>query len=79
MVGFDVHDGRPVPKFDGFVVCEEHADLLREAASEMNDLAENGEAQKRHDQALALWGTLLRALAVRRRLEQQYGNGDRLD
>lgn len=75
MIGFDVHDGRPVPKFDGFVVCEEHADILREAASTMSDLAEDSEVQKRHEQAVGLWRTLLRAIEVRRRLERQYGSG----
>ena len=73
MVGFEVHDGRAVPKLEGLVVCAEHADLLREAAAAMREQAEDKHAHQRHDEALALWRTLLRALAIRRRLERQYG------
>ena len=74
MVGFDVHDGRPVPKFDGFVVCEEHAELLKEAAATMSDIAEDSEVHRRHAQALELWRVLLRAIAVRKRLQEEYGS-----
>ena len=75
MVGFDVHDGRAVPKLDGVVVCEEHAALLREAAAAMADRHEDEEARRQTAEALGLWRTLLRALAIRRRLEVQYGTG----
>ena len=74
MVGFDVHDGRPVPKFDGVVVCAEHAELLREAAASMAERAEDADAHRRRQEALGLWRTLIHAMAVRRRLEQQYGD-----
>ena len=32
MVGFDIREGRPVPRFDGVVVCLEAAPMLLEAA-----------------------------------------------
>ena len=76
MIGFDVHDGRPVPKFDGVVVCEEHAALLREAAAAIAEREEDQAAHKQTAEALDLWRTLLRALAIRRRLEVQYGRAD---
>jgi xeroderma pigmentosum group C-complementing protein len=75
MVGFDVRDGRPVPKFDGVVVCDEHAGLLREAAAAMREQAEDKEAHKRRDEALAQWRQLLRAMKVRARIEAEYGGG----
>jgi hypothetical protein len=74
MVGFDVRDGRPVPKFDGVVVCVEHAEVLREAAAAMAEQAEDKEVHKQHAEALSLWRALIRALAIRRRLEEQYGD-----
>jgi xeroderma pigmentosum group C-complementing protein len=73
-VGFDVRDGRPVPKFDGVVVCVEHAEVLREAAAAMAEQAEDKEVHKQHAEALSLWRALIRALAIRRRLEEQYGD-----
>ena len=75
MIGFDVHDGRAVPKFDGVVVCEEHADVLREASAAMAEQAEDKQAHQRREQALGLWRTLLNAMATRRRLEADYGTG----
>ena len=75
MVGFDVHDGRPVPKFDGVVVCEEHAEVLREAAAAMAEQADDKNAHQRREEALGLWRTLINAMAVRRRLERDYGGG----
>ena len=57
-----------MPSFDGFVVCEEYAEILQEAAAAMSEMAEDEQAHKRHDEALGLWRTLLRALAVRRRV-----------
>ena len=75
MVGFDVQQGRPVPKFEGVVVCVEHAALLREAAAAMQQQSEDDRARSQHATVLGLWRKLLNALAVRRRLEQQYGGG----
>ncbi len=39
MVGFEVRGGMSVPCFDGVVVCEEHAEAIREAyhAAERSD------------------------------------------
>ena len=76
MVGFDIRDGRPVPSFDGFVVCAEHADLLREAAAAMSEHAEDGMVHKQREEALGLWRTLLRAMAVRKRLEKEYARSE---
>jgi xeroderma pigmentosum group C-complementing protein len=76
MVGFDVHDGRAVPKFDGVVVCTEHAEMLGEAAAMLTEQAEDVEAHKRHEEALASWRLLLRSLLLRRRIEKQYGTSE---
>ena len=62
-----------MPKFDGVVVCAEHADMLREAAGALAEQLEDKELHSRHEEAISLWRTLIHALAVRRRLERQYG------
>ena len=76
MVGFDVHDGRAVPKIEGAVVCIEHAQLLREASAAIRDQAEDQQAHECHEEALALWRQLLRSMAVRERIERQYAHLD---
>ena len=73
MVGFDMHDGRAVPKFDGAVVCAEAVDMLREAAAAVREQAEDSDARKQRAEGLEMWRTLLRTLAIRRRIEKQYG------
>ena len=77
MCGFENEGGKTFPKFDGVVVCEEHAELLREAAAAMAEQAEDEQAHKRRAEAIGLWRQLIRALAVRRRLERQYGKAHR--
>ena len=76
MVGFDVHDGRAVPKIEGAVVCIEHAQLLREASAAIREQAEDQQAHECHEEALALWRQLLRSMAVRERIERQYAHLD---
>ena len=34
MVGFDVKGGRAVPRFEGLVVCREHADVIMDVRGE---------------------------------------------
>ena len=74
MVGFDYREGRSVPKFDGVVVCAEHAELLSEAAAELADRDMDKRAHLRREQMLGHWRTLLRAINIRMRLEEQYGS-----
>ena len=73
MVGFDIRDGRPVPRFDGVVVCEEHAAMLVEAAAARQEQADDREAHQRRAQVLDMWRRTLLALSVRCRLQQEYG------
>ena len=73
MVGFDIRDGRPVPRFDGVVVCEEFAALLVEAAAARQEQTDDREAHQRRAQVLDLWRRTLLALGVRCRLQEEYG------
>ena len=74
LVGFDVRDGRSVPRFDGVVVCDEYAPLLIEGAATVQQHAEDKQVRKQRADLLAHWRALLRALSIRERLEQQYGS-----
>lgn len=60
--------------FDGVVVCEEVAELLVEAAGEMQRREEDCNAHKQRQQATAMWRSLLRAMAVRSRILAEYGS-----
>ena len=75
MVGFEIKDGRPVPKFDGVVVCSEHAEILTEAAAGMHEANEDRRLRKRRAELLGLWRSLLTNVAVRARVQAQYGGG----
>ena len=41
MTGFDVKGGRAVPRFEGLVVCREHADVIMDVRGEEEE-AEKG-------------------------------------
>ena len=73
MVGFDLRDGRWVPRFDGVVVCASNAPMLLEAAGALDEADEDKAARKRRDELLDHWSKVLRALTVRERLEREYG------
>jgi len=73
MVGFDMRDGRAVPRFDGVVVCIEASEVLVEAASEIQQREEDKAAHKRRKEATEVWRTLLRAICVRSRIRAEYG------
>ena len=74
-MGFDIRDGRPVPRFDGVVVCEEFAALLVEAAAARQEQADDREAHQRRAHVLDLWRQALLAVGVRCRLQEEYGGG----
>lgn len=72
MVGFDMRDGRSVPRFDGVIVCEDMAPVVAEAAAAMAEQEEDKRMRKRRKYALGLWANLLQHLSVRERLEAEY-------
>ena len=75
-MGFDIRDGRPVPRFDGVVVCEEFAALLVEAAAARQEQADDREAHQRRAHVLDLWRQTLLSVGVRCRLQEEYGGDE---
>eukprot|EP00741_Cyanophora_paradoxa_P005545 tig00000900_g5375.t1 len=73
MTGFEVRQGRSVPKFEGVVVCAEFAPAVRQALAEQEGRREEKERARREAALLDRWGALLRAAAARRRLAEAYG------
>ena len=48
--------------------------MLKEAAGSIADHAEDAQASKQHDEAVKLWSTLINAMAIRKRLADEYGS-----
>ena len=74
MVGFDIRDGRSVPRFDGVVVCIESSGMLLEAAQEIGQQQEDRDAHKRRKEVTGMWRALLKAITVRARIMAEYGS-----
>jgi xeroderma pigmentosum group C-complementing protein len=63
--------GNPRPIFDGYVVCQEHETLLREAWSQNTEHREMKLQQKRTEAILKRWNKLYRALLIKHRLQHE--------
>lgn len=77
VVGFDNHSsgGYGVhPVTDGFIVCEEFADTLREAWQEEQENSKKREQEKRQKRIWDNWKRLLKAAIIRERLRVKYKN-----
>ncbi|KAH7423576.1 hypothetical protein KP509_12G062000 [Ceratopteris richardii] len=72
LVGFEIRNRRPVPIFEGIVVCEEFETTLLEAYAE-EEYRRNKETEKRRESlACTRWCQLLRAITLRQRLQATY-------
>ena len=75
LVGFDVRQGRSIPKIDGIVVCVEHEETVRAGyAADAEHKAEQAK-KKRVAEAERGWREVLRALLMRVRLGNTYASG----
>ena len=74
MVKYMFRESLPIAKtkFDGVVVCSEHAGILAEAAAEMHETVEDRRLHKRRAELLGLWRSLLTNVAVRARVQAEY-------
>lgn len=74
VVGFDrVRGGYGFhPKTEGFVVCEEHADTLRDAWVEEQENVRKKEEEKRLKRIWDNWKRLIKAAMIRERLKVKY-------
>ncbi|XP_042347792.1 DNA repair protein complementing XP-C cells [Plectropomus leopardus] len=73
VTGFDFHGGYSHAVTDGYIVCEEHEEILRAAWVEEQELQKQKEKEKKEKRALSNWTLLVKGILIRERLKQRYG------
>uniref|UniRef100_A0A8C6WFY3 Xeroderma pigmentosum, complementation group C n=1 Tax=Neogobius melanostomus TaxID=47308 RepID=A0A8C6WFY3_9GOBI len=73
VTGFDFHGGYSHAVTDGYIVCEEHEEILRAAWVEEQENYKQKQKEKREKHALSNWTLLVKGLLIRERLKQRYG------
>ncbi|XP_023691057.2 DNA repair protein complementing XP-C cells isoform X1 [Paramormyrops kingsleyae] len=73
VTGFDFHGGFSHPVNDGYIVCEEHKEVLLAAWENEQEILEKKEREKREKRVLANWTLLVKGLLIRERLKRRYG------
>lgn len=74
MTGFELRRGRSVPKIEGVVVASEKADIVRDAARELERAAKEREDKRLRMAAEEQWNKLLRKMHAREKVRLKYGN-----
>ncbi|KAM4610266.1 DNA repair protein complementing XP-C cells [Polymixia lowei] len=72
VTGFDFHGGYSHAVTDGYIVCEEHEEILRAAWVEDQEIQKQKEKEKREKRAISNWTLLVKGLLIRERLQQRY-------
>ncbi|XP_061760837.1 DNA repair protein complementing XP-C cells-like [Nerophis ophidion] len=73
VTGFDFHGGYSHAVTDGYIVCEEHEEILRAAWVEEQEIQKQKEKEKREKRVVSNWTLLVKGLLIRERLQQRYG------
>ncbi|XP_053326335.1 DNA repair protein complementing XP-C cells [Spea bombifrons] len=73
ITGFDFHCGFSHPVTDGYIVCEEHKDILLAAWDNDQAEMERKQKEKREKRAMGNWKLLIKGLLIRERLKARYG------
>ncbi|KAJ3648239.1 hypothetical protein Zmor_020057 [Zophobas morio] len=76
LTGFDFHGGWNHPTYDGFIVCEEFADILVAAWDVEQEEIEKREQEKIDKRVYGNWKRLIRGLLIRERLKAKYEFGE---
>lgn len=76
ITGFDFHGGYSHPVTDGYIVCEEHKDILMSAWENEQVEIERKQKEKREKRVLGNWKLLVKGLLIRERIKARYGNKD---
>lgn len=72
VTGFDSHSGYPHPVTDGFVVCEEFEQTLRDAWKEDQIHVAEREQKKREERIYGRWKFLIKAALAKERISRKY-------
>ncbi|XP_030640504.1 DNA repair protein complementing XP-C cells [Chanos chanos] len=73
VTGFDFHGGYSHAVTDGYIVCEEHEEVLRAAWENEQEILQKKEKEKKEKRAVANWTLLVKGLLIRERLQRRYG------
>ncbi|XP_037629601.1 DNA repair protein complementing XP-C cells [Sebastes umbrosus] len=76
VTGFDFHGGYSHAVTDGYIVCEEHEEILRAAWEEEQELQKQKEKEKKEQRVISNWTLLVKGLLIRERLKQRYGKNN---
>ncbi|EIW67502.1 hypothetical protein TREMEDRAFT_33288, partial [Tremella mesenterica DSM 1558] len=74
--GFEFKNQRAIPVITGIVVAEDMESIVLEAYWESEAAAMERSRVKAEDRALKRWKKLINGLRVKRRLQEEYGQGD---
>ncbi|CAI7887099.1 unnamed protein product [Closterium sp. NIES-53] len=72
VVGFEWKGGKAMPKYEGLVVCAEHADTIVDAYTAEEQRQLELALQRRRNAALERWHVLIGAMITRQRLQDTY-------
>ncbi|XP_012682897.2 DNA repair protein complementing XP-C cells [Clupea harengus] len=73
VTGFDFHGGYSHAVTDGYIVCEEHEEILRAAWENEQEIQQKKEIEKREKRVVSNWTLLVKGLLIRERLKRRYG------
>ncbi|XP_061186504.1 DNA repair protein complementing XP-C cells homolog [Saccostrea echinata] len=79
MVGWDTHCGFSHPVLDGFIVCEEHKDVLLAAWDEEQEIQKQKEAEKKEKRVIGNWKLLIKGLLIKERIKKRFNLVDKED
>uniref|UniRef100_A0ABM5FJM0 DNA repair protein complementing XP-C cells isoform X1 n=1 Tax=Pogona vitticeps TaxID=103695 RepID=A0ABM5FJM0_9SAUR len=72
VTGFDFHGGYSHPVTEGYVVCEEHKEVLVAAWENEEREREKKEKEKREKRVLGNWKLMVKGLLIKQRLKERY-------
>ncbi|XP_063751048.1 DNA repair protein complementing XP-C cells isoform X2 [Eleginops maclovinus] len=73
VTGFDFHGGYSHAVTDGYVVCEEHEEILRAAWVEEQEIQKQKDREKKEKRVISNWTLLVKGLQIKEKLKQRYG------
>ncbi|XP_068452981.1 DNA repair protein complementing XP-C cells [Clinocottus analis] len=73
VLGFDFHAGYSHAVTDGYIVCEEHEEILRAAWLEEQEIQKQRDKEKKEKRVISNWTLLVKGLLIREKLKQRYG------
>ncbi|KAI4874543.1 hypothetical protein NFI96_029019 [Prochilodus magdalenae] len=73
VTGFDYHGGYAHAVTDGYIVCEEHQEILKAAWENEQEIQKKKEQEKREKRAVSNWALLVKGLLIKERLQRRYG------